>query len=582
MTVLRSIRDSLSGALEGAKLGSDALGKFVGVVDEALNIKDESAIRAQESAEDLELMLENIGWKDLLTQTGDFNFSRENIRRLVDLSRTMYLINPLIRRAVTVQELYVWGGGVKIEAEDELVEEVLDDFFKHRGNQRVIGEAWPEREREQRITGNTFFTFHRNMLNGTARVRVMPVEQVQEIVCNPNDSKEPWFYIRVMPSPGLMQPNSGLVDSPGASQTVWYPDIDYNPEVKMSVAPDGSRVEWSVQVLHVKTGGLSEMRFGLPELYSSLGWATAYKGILENFATVLRAYARLAMKISGAGSKKNIAASKAKLNTTISSGSRETNPSANTAAMFISSGGMDITPIKTAGHTTGPDEARALRSMVASGSDTPEHFFGDSDIGNFATSTTLDRPTELKMVSRQQMWANIILHICEKLMEWSSVSPKGKMRTAGFRGLLVPDPFDGSLSVMITPPEDSSTKLDIKFPNIIERDVVDRVRSIVMAATLNGSSAEGIIPNRGYLFELLMTALGEKDAESLRKKFYPDDVVQGFVDPGEAAENDRIEAKAKADLGTAAIQQAEVAKVNAEKPEPKSSVPLPAASASRK
>jgi hypothetical protein len=301
-------------------------------------------------------------------------------------------------------------------------------------------------------------------------------------------------------------------------------------------------------------------------LFSALPWATAYKKILENFATILAAHARFAMQITGLGGKKGIAATKTKLNTAMSNADySDNNPPPNTAAWAFFSGSGKMQPVKTAGSTTAPDEARELQLMVAAGTDMPIHFFGDSDIGNYATSSTLDRPTELKMIARQKMWADVIFRICEKLKEWSAVAPQGVLNKAGYGAGKDFDYFDGTKTVTVTPPEGKTVTQTIKFHNILERSVVDRVRAAVQAITLGGSPAEGIFPERSYAYKMLLVALDveEEEADKIVKQHYKKEIYQSFLDPKDKAENERLTAQGRADLGTAAIDQAKAA---AEKP----------------
>lgn len=522
-------------------------------------------MKAEEGISELQIDEDSRQWIEMASGSSTWNFNRGTLRKIVARSRIMYLINPLIKRAVTVQELYVWGSGAEIKAADETVQAVLDDYFKAPKNQTVIGQSWEVREREQRIDGNTFFVIFRNKLNGAARVRLLPFDQIIDIVYNPEDSTEPWFYCRqsAVPSGPIFGP---VVDVP----PTWYPDADYDPFDKPGRAPDGSIIDWNTAVIHVKTGGLSQMTFGLPELYSVFQWATQYKKILENFATVIQAYARIAMKMTGLAGKSGVAAAKSKLNTSMTPGNtRDTNPPNNTGGWGLYSGNVDISPVKTANSTTGPDEARALRSMVASGSDTPEHFFGDSDVGNFATSSTLDRPTELKMVARQKMWGGVILRMCDLLIRWSAVAPKGKLRQAGYRVALERDGFDGTRAVTVTPPTDGSVHVEVKFPSILTRDVTDRVRSVVQAATLGGSPAEGIIPNRKMVCKLLLQALGEEQADYYTNLMYPEDVLQGFADPADKMTDEHLIAQGRKELGDAALTAADASMVTAKKPAPK-------------
>lgn len=589
--MFKDARDAMVGALVGLGLGGEQLSKLVEDIDQeraehALTRESKEMI-AREGIADLELAFEDVGWRDLTSYFGVWKFNRATMRRIVALSRIMYIVNPLIKRAVTVQELYVWGAGCTIKAKDDRVNEVLQEFFEDPKNQRVIGqgeEGWAQREREQRIDGNQFFAFFTNPVTGAVRVRLLPYDVVDDIIYNPDDNKEVWYYKRstagVLASildPDITAGDISSIAAPGGVQ-ILYPDIGWNPTLRpLSYGSAGSKtvIDWRVRILHVKTGSLSSMKFGLPELYSALNWATAYKKILENFATILAAYARIAMKMTGLPGKKGVAAAKSRLNTGLTQAEfKDTNPPTNTASWAALSGNVDIQPVKTAHSTTAPDEARALRSMVASGADLPEHFFGDSDVGNFATSETLDRPTELKMIARQQMWRVVILQICRFVIEQSALAVEGTLRQEGFKAIEQSDRFDRrTMSVTVTPPRNGSLAVEVSFPNITERAITDRVRAVVNAVTLNGRSAEGIFPERRYVFKLMLEALGIRNVDELVKEFYPEPVTQGFQDPADQEEIQRDEAKAKLIAANAATVTAQASKITAEKPAPK---PAPA------
>lgn len=589
MSMLKDARDAVVGALVGAGLGGEQLTKLVEDLDqeraEHAMSKESKEIIAREGLADLELAFEDIGWRDLTSYYGIWKFNRATMRRVVALSRIMYVVNPLIKRAVTVQELYVWGAGCRIKAKDDIVDGVLKEFFEDPKNQRVIGqgeEGWAQREREQRIDGNQFFAFFTNPITGCVRVRLLPYDTVEDVIYNPQDNKECWFYKRSMAGLSYLDSDLSLDTTtlPQQGMQILYPDIGWNPTFRpLSFGDTKVAIDWNVRILHVKTGALSSMKFGLPELYSALNWATAYKKILENFATILAAYARIAVKMTGLAGKKGVAAAKSKLNTAISSAEfRDTNPPANTASWMALSGNVDVQPVKTAHSTTAPDEARALRSMVASGADLPEHFFGDSDVGNFATSETLDRPTELKMIARQQMWRVVILQMARFVIEQSALAVEGTLRQAGYRGKLESDRFDRrTLSVTVTPPANGSLAVEVTFPNITERAITDRVRALVNAATLNGRKAEGIFPDRKYLFKLMLEALGVHNVDELVQEYYPKPVPQGFVDPEDDAEDKRTMALAKKATADAAKVAAQASKAQAEKPTPAPAAQKPAA-----
>jgi hypothetical protein len=60
--------------------------------------------------------------------------------------------------------------------------------------------------------------------------------------------------------------------------------------------------------------------------------------------------------------------------------------------------------------------------MVAAATGMPEFFFGDANVGNHATAKTLDRPTELKFLDRQTLWADIHQDILQYVIDQSALA----------------------------------------------------------------------------------------------------------------------------------------------------------------
>jgi len=539
------------------------------------------ADRLKENLIDIELAYDALGWREF-GSLGEksWNFKRESLKKIMDLSRRMYLMNPLIRRAVEVQTLYIFAQGFTLKAKHPAVQEVIDDFFDNPKNQKALTSplAWQQRSDEQQIVGNTFLCLVADEDSGQVRGRTIPVDQIVAIISDPNDSKCTWFYKRVWS------------DASGQSYCKLYPDIEYTlgeSEQAASIKTDTGEtfeVEWGMPIYHLKTGGLADMQFGCPEYMSVFTWAIAYKTMLENWATIIQAYARMAMKVTGIQGKSGIAAAKSKLGTAVTTGNvRDTNPPDNTAAWFLASGKMDISAVKTAGATTSAEEGRPLRLMVAAGTGLPDTFFGDSDVGNFATSTTFDRPTELKMVSKQKMWMMVIEAIIRFVIISSARASSGRLNKLGATVEETTDPFDGTTSYRVIMPvnkddaggvvgEPISLFVEVAFPNILERNVTERVRAVVAAATLNGSPADGIIPDRRLVCELLLEALGLENVPEVMKALYPNGPeTQGYVTPVDRLKVDQDEADAKKALGDAAMKQADAAEINAKKPTPKPS-----------
>lgn len=568
-----TVRDTIKNALGYASGTLPAIKDALEERDRALEIVEslhQELSLVKESTAELELAIEDLGWQETggrLT-LNNWNLKRDTLRKMMNLARHLYIFNPIFRRTVEVQSLYVWALGVTIRAKDKDVQLVLDKFFDSSKNKVALTSqpAWADAEREQQITGNNFFAVFRSPSTGAARIRSIPVDYVHHIYCDPDDNKDPWFYLCHLPT------------TDGKYRKVAYPDCEYTPEDLPAVVEynhESYLVEQDTPVWHLRTGGLNGMSFGAPEYYSIIAWCIAYKKMLENWATIMQAYAQLAMKMSGLKDSKKVAAAKTKLGTGLSGTGKGTdgNPPTNVAGWFAATGGVDISAIRTSGSTTSPDVAKPLKDMAAAGGGLPSHFYGDSDSGNFATSTTLDRPTELKFVSRQKMWMEFILSLIRKLLVWSAEAPNGILNKAGATVEEDVDLFsEYEIDKIVKLSGDKDSFVAVSFPTIIERNVTERVRAVVAAATLNGSKAEGIIPDRRELFRMLMEALAEEDVDEKVEAMYPQGAeLQGYVDPREDLEVDQAEVAAKKALAKAAQDSADASKIAAKKPAPKPS-----------
>ena len=433
---------------------------------------------------ELELAQEDTGWLKLSGESSR-EFSREYLTRIITTSRIMYLKSPIINRGVNVQATYVWGQGVNIQANDQGVNELIQGFLDDRANQTELTshQARTLKEVDLQVLGNIFFVFFTDV-QGAVRVRTIPVDEVQDIICNPEDAKDPWWYKRVWTERSL--------DGGTRQRTAYYPD--WRKPVSAGQPSDGEVMK--EPVYHVKVGGLSDMRFGVPETYQSLDWAKAYKEFLEDRATIARALSRFAWRMSTPGGKGAIAAAKAKLGTTIGTLGTETNPPPTAGAAFIgAAGGATLDPIRTGGATIHPDEGRRFLLMAIMSMGLPETFYSDASVGSLATAKSLDRPTELRFLDRQHLWTDVHQDIFQFVLDQAVAA--------------------GELA------QGADRYIEIGFPSILERDQEVTVRSIISAATLDGKESAGTLDDR-TLIRLLLTALGLDDVDELIDRIAPE------------------------------------------------------------
>jgi hypothetical protein len=366
------------------------------------------------------------------------------------------------------------------------------------------------------LDGNIFFVlFTDKAVTGKVQVRSILVDEIVNIITNPDDQNEVWYYER-----RWFAVDSEKLGSP-KEKRAFYPDIHYVPKIQPPTL-NGVEIVWDAPILHVKTGGLSKGKFGVPETYSALDWASAHQRMLEDWATIIRAYARFAFRLTTPGGKNSVVAAKEKLGTTIAAGEpsslAERNPSPVAGSIFAArKDGVDLEPIKTAGATTSATDSRQLRLMVAAAMGLPDPMLsGEVDVGNLATAKTLDRPTELKFRSRQQLWTEVYKTIIDHIIKWAIIAPKGLLSKKinlklNDRGDLVYLP---SIDPKTGKPID--LHIEVVFPPILEHTVIERIEAVKQAVTLDGKPLVVDSPELQKLtMRLVFQALGLNDVDEL-------------------------------------------------------------------
>ena len=165
---------------------------------EAYQQEAETNVRLEERLAGLELAIEDRDWLKL-SMEGGREFSRAGLAKIIQLSRMMTLKNPLINRPTEVGGYYVFGQGVSIQYADDDINAVWQAFMDDPKNKVALTSpvAMIAQERELSETGNLFMAAFTNISTGRVRMRAIPVEEIQAIITDPNDDRQPWYYHRV-------------------------------------------------------------------------------------------------------------------------------------------------------------------------------------------------------------------------------------------------------------------------------------------------------------------------------------------------------------------------------------------------
>lgn len=490
--------------------GSVALSEVQGYADTILLLEERLA--------ELELAQDELGWRRV-GGDNEREFSRDGLKAITKRARYAYLSNPLINHAVDVQAHYVFGQGVTVAATHPLVNDVVQTFMDDPSNAAELTsqEALMAKEVSLATDANLFLVLFPNRQTGHLKVRSLLFDEVEDIITNPDDMREPWFYKRVW-----MVQRDGVTDE---RHEAYYPDWRYQPANKPTTYRD-KPVLWDSPVMHRKVGGFGHMRFGVSELFSVLDWALAVREDLEDWATIRKAHSRFATQLT-TPKRSGVAAAKARLGTTVGV-THETNPPPVAGSTFISTPDVTYRPIPLANISPNPEEGRRLGLMVAAGTGIPETIlFGNAEVGNLATAKTLDRPTELKMRARQMFWRSLLLDLVNYAIDWAAKAPKGKLKgqevldDEGRRTVVLsPDPDaepDPRNPDAFDPNEPMDRSVSITYPELLERDVKALVDATVAVIPHLGDTDDA----RRLAAKLLLEALGVDDIDEVLDALFP-------------------------------------------------------------
>ena len=449
------------------------------------------------------------GWRELGAEDST-EWSKAAIDRLARRSRLFWLSNPLIRRAVNVRCYYTWGQGVTVSAEDERHDETLQMLLGDDGNAAELfsHQARLDADVSLHTDGQLFAALFTDPQTGQVRVRTVPVEQITDIVADPDDRRRVWFYRREWIAEEF-DAQAGVRRS--RQRAAWYPSVDYWPRSR----PDemgGDPVRWDAPMCHVREGALRDQRWAAPPVYPALEWARAHKRFLEDWYTIVRSLSRFAWKWTGPASRQG--AAQTRLATTVSADERvDRNPPPPAGSALTVPDGQDLTPIPKTGATVAVEDGRQARLMVASALEIPDTFLsGDVDVGNHATARSLDRPTEMMVESRRSLWESFYRRVAGYALDQAVIAPGG-----GLSGTVR---FDADQSRRwVEHPADVS--LEVDWPPLAEHGMGEQIDALVDAATLGGNVDAGVIP-REELARKVMSVLGFDDPAGLAARVVGD------------------------------------------------------------
>lgn len=468
----------------------------------ALGVASNNVELLAESMADLELALEDRGWMTLTAQAQQ-EFSLWGLKQAAQLARIMAVANPLIKRGLEIRHGYIFGSGIEImakTADDDIqdLNEVVQRFTEDPSNKRSFVSAGAQEMLDQALgtDGNVFLAGFTTPTNGRVQVRQIPFDQIDDIICNPDDITDPWYYKRTFSEMVLTTTGQTM---PGLTRTVYYPALGYQPAPGQRFTTiNGWPVAWDAPVQHTAVHRQTGWKFGIGDAYAGMAWARAYKDFLGDWATLVKALSRYAWQTQVKGSK--VAKTAVKLAETPSIDPRTREPN-RAGATYVSTAGESLEAVPKTGATIDSGSGQPLATMVAASFGIPvTELLGDpGTTGARAVAETLSAPTRLTMQGRQQLWNDSFSEWAKYQIDQAVISPRG-----GLRGSYSTDPYTGLRTVVLEGKQ--RPIIEIGWPNLDDDNALPQVQAIVLA-----DQTQKVPPK--VTARLLMTALGVDDID---------------------------------------------------------------------
>lgn len=463
----------------------------------------------EESLADVQQALQEQGWMSMALQASE-EFSPEGRRRAAALTRILVLQNPLVKRGVAIRTGYIWGGGVQVTGRDDSVNEVIARFEEDNKTSFSSSQAREEAEKSLATDGGQFRALPTSPLTGRVRVRTIDPAEIAEIIPNPEDRDEPWFYLRRYTVKEAGTRYAGITKSSNwKTKEVLYPALGFKPTARVAEI-DGISVQWDTPIQHIAVNRIDGWLFGIGDAYPAIPWARAYKEFLEDCARLTRSLSRIAWKQSAkkTGTQKKAADAWRQANDVPPPNGQSR------AGATASMAGSDLEQVspKAADFATG----KPLAGMVAAALSVSivALLCDPGTTGARAVAETLDAPTRNEFNLRRELWTDKDRELYNYVIDMAVKAPKGPLK-----GTVKMDEYGREV---ITLRGDVDRTVDIDWPSLEDEDVKARIDAIVAADGTN------LIPDE-VTARLLLIALDVENVDEILEEMK--DENGNFVSP---------------------------------------------------
>jgi len=332
----------------------------------------------------------------------------KTVKQVAATSRAMNAMNPFVKRGVNARISYVWGKGVSFD-KIENAQDIVDD-----NRRRLFSpQAFEERERVLATDGNLFLAHPRSEArdDGETSFRIV-LDQITGSVSNPDDKEDIWYYKREW---SVVTTNGTTGEQVTKNNVRWYPSMQYALKLEKQSKALPRRwgkagVDQNFVIQHETVNKQVGWRWGVPDIMPVIFWAKAYKEYLEDNATLVKAYSRLAWQVklpsgqAGPGIASQLMAPPSR--------DPMTGELRDVGGTMLGGGGVEMAPLATNASSIDFSKGAPLASAIASGLEVSMVVItSDAGTANRSAAESLDLPTLKAMESRQQLHTESFLEL---------------------------------------------------------------------------------------------------------------------------------------------------------------------------
>lgn len=512
------------------------------------------------SYQQLRRELEDVGYYILNGGSRGIDMPAQQRQSLGRRALKYYLEDPIVGRSVDMLPTYIFGKGLpKPESPIPEIQVAIDEFWDNDDNKLCLTTFAKQYEKvvELQLYNNIFINVFdvQEIQGGGIRLGTIPHEEITDIICDPNNKdKHLWYRREYVVEEFDFTTGDNVVSSKQSEiQVLWYKHWKNKPPTGMKSPPKDKIGPGSI--FHLKLGGTSDLKFGVPPVHRVLDWAKAHNEWMRARVALAKAAAQFAWERKlKTGSDPNKVMSIARGWATAArqpdggTGDWGGNPDGfNTemhgpkyASMITTNEGVEYNfkGNQSTGSSDAASDQKMFRSQISAGVGLPQHFLGDEGSANLATATAMNEPVIRMMESMQEFWESVFrelldYHLDKKGLSNITMASRSKIQTNMMDdangeqsiGSVTPTDTNTKDAVIIDVSEDSRAAMNkpvykLAFPPILNRDLGSMLTMVIDAVTGLDPAGDNTELTRWAFGEMLKT-MGDIDPEKTVNRVFP-------------------------------------------------------------